>query len=114
VDLATPDGDGIPIEERAAKEVLLVRGVAIAPMETDVRNPSFDVTPAELITGIVTDEGVIRAPYGEGLAAAVARRDLRRSQTPGFHALWKATAPSADEGPAAEAPAADVPAAVES
>ena len=80
VDLATPDGDAIPIEERAAKEVLFVRGVPIAPMETEVRNPSFDVTPADLITGIVTDEGVIRAPYGEGLAEAVARRELRRSR----------------------------------
>jgi methylthioribose-1-phosphate isomerase len=112
VDLATPDGDAIPIEERAAKEVLLVRGVPIAPMETDVRNPSFDVTPSDLITGIVTDEGVIRAPYGEGLAAAVARRELRRARAPGFHALWKAaTAPSSDDAPAAAAPAGDAPAA---
>jgi methylthioribose-1-phosphate isomerase len=113
VDLATPDGEEIPIEERAAKEVLFVRGVPIAPMETEVRNPSFDVTPAELITGIVTEEGVIRAPFGEGLAAAVARRELRRAQAPGFRAFAKAaTAPSADV-PAPSADAAE-PAAVES
>ena len=84
VDLATPDGAAIPIEERKANEVLFVRGVSIAPPDTEVRNPAFDVTPAELITGIVSDEGVIRAPYHEGLAEAVARRELRRAAAPGF------------------------------
>ena len=84
VDLATPDGAGIPIEERKANEVLQFRGVRIAPPDTAVRNPSFDVTPAELITGIITDEGVVRAPYPEGLAAAVASRDERRASTPAF------------------------------
>ncbi|HUP55050.1 MAG TPA: S-methyl-5-thioribose-1-phosphate isomerase [Methylomirabilota bacterium] len=108
VDLATPNGDAIPIEERAAKEVLFVRGVPIAPMETEVRNPSFDVTPAELITGIVTEEGVVRPRYGDGLAAAVARRELRRAEAPGFRAV-STLAPAA-----APAPAADIPAAVES
>ncbi len=87
VDLATPDGSAIPIEERPAHEVLELRGVRIAPPGTEVRNPAFDVTPAELITGIVTDEGVIRAPYPEGLAEAVARRTRRRADTPGFAAL---------------------------
>jgi methylthioribose-1-phosphate isomerase len=87
VDLGTPDGDAIPIEERKANEVLFVRGVAIAPPDTDVRNPAFDVTPADLITGVVTDEGVIRPPDGEGLAEAVARRERRRAATPGFGRL---------------------------
>ncbi len=84
VDLETPDGAAIPIEERKANEVLLVRGVRIAPPDTVVRNPAFDVTPAELITGIVTDEGVIRAPYVDGLAAAVAAREARRAAAPPF------------------------------
>jgi methylthioribose-1-phosphate isomerase len=84
VDLETPDGAAIPIEERPALEVLQIRGQAIAPPRTDVRNPSFDVTPAELITGIITDEGVIRAPYVEGLAAAAAARAARREATPTF------------------------------
>jgi methylthioribose-1-phosphate isomerase len=84
VDLATPDGAAIPIEERKADEVLLVRGVRIAPPDTEVRNPSFDVTPAELITGIITDEGVVTAPYADGLAAAVASRAARRAATPSF------------------------------
>ncbi len=87
VDLATPDGTAIPIEERAAREVLELRGVRIAPPDTEVRNPAFDVTPAELITGIVTEEGVIHAPYSEGLAEAVARRERRRAETPSLAAL---------------------------
>jgi methylthioribose-1-phosphate isomerase len=86
VDLDTPDGAAIPIEERKANEVLEIRGIRIAPPDTEVRNPSFDVTPAELITGIVTDEGVVRVPFDEGLAAAVARREVRRSSTPAFGA----------------------------
>jgi methylthioribose-1-phosphate isomerase len=61
VDLTTPDGAAIPIEERDPTE-LTSRFAA--------RNPAFDVTPAELITAIVTEEGVHRAPYAESLAAA--------------------------------------------
>jgi methylthioribose-1-phosphate isomerase len=78
VDLATPVGDAIPIEERPADEVLLVRGERIAPAGTAVRNPAFDVTPAELISAIVTDEGALRPPFGPALLAAAARRDARR------------------------------------
>ncbi len=70
VDLDTTDGSGIAIEERKANEVLEIRGVRIAPQGTPVRNPAFDVTPAELITGIVTEEGVVRAPFEPGLRAA--------------------------------------------
>ncbi len=79
VDLHTPDGAAIPIEERAADEVSTIRGVRIAPLGTAVRNPSFDVTPAALITGIVTDEGVLRQPYGPALANAMASRATRRA-----------------------------------
>jgi methylthioribose-1-phosphate isomerase len=71
VDLDTADGTLIPIEERKAEEVLEVRGVRLAPAGTEVRNPAFDITPAELISGIVTEEGVIRAPFEPGLRAAV-------------------------------------------
>ncbi|HLX33909.1 MAG TPA: S-methyl-5-thioribose-1-phosphate isomerase [Candidatus Limnocylindrales bacterium] len=79
VDLGTPDGSAIPIEERPAEEVTTIRGVRIAPVGTEVFNPAFDVTPAELITGIVTDEGVVTAPYEAGLRAAVERRAARRA-----------------------------------
>jgi methylthioribose-1-phosphate isomerase len=72
VDLATPDGSAIVIEERKPEEVLEIRGVRIAPAGTSVRNPAFDVTPAELISGIVTEEGVVRAPFATGLRDATA------------------------------------------
>ena len=78
VDLETPDGGAIPIEDRAASEVTEIRGVRIAPAGTDVRNPAFDVTPAELITAIVTEEGVIEPPFADGLRAAMDRRAARR------------------------------------
>jgi methylthioribose-1-phosphate isomerase len=87
IDLETPDGAAIPIEERPGTEVVSFRGVRIAPPETDVRNPAFDVTPAELITGIVTEEGVIAPPTAAGLADAVARREHRRATTPRFSDL---------------------------
>jgi methylthioribose-1-phosphate isomerase len=83
VDLATPDGDAIPIEERPAEEVLELRGVRIAPPGTAVHNPSFDVTPAELLTGIVTEEGVLRAPFEPAFTAALERARARWAATPG-------------------------------
>jgi methylthioribose-1-phosphate isomerase len=69
VDLATPDGSRIPIEERAREEVARVGDRTVAPEGVPVWNPAFDVTPAELITGIITDRGVL-AP--SELAAATA------------------------------------------
>jgi methylthioribose-1-phosphate isomerase len=77
VDLDTPDGSGIVIEERKPEEVLEFRGVRIAPLGTQVRNPAFDVTPAELISGIVTEEGVVRAPFEPGLRAATEQAKAR-------------------------------------
>jgi methylthioribose-1-phosphate isomerase len=79
VDLATPDGRAIPIEQRPTEEVTMIRGQRIAPPGTGVRNPAFDVTPAALISGIVTDEGVLRAPFGAALELAMRRRDERRA-----------------------------------
>jgi methylthioribose-1-phosphate isomerase len=77
VDLDTPDGTTIPIEERKPDEVLEFRGVRIAPAGTSVRNPAFDITPAELITAIVTEEGVVRVPFEPGLRDAVAANRAR-------------------------------------
>jgi methylthioribose-1-phosphate isomerase len=67
VDLSCPDGTAIPIEERSAREVTSIGNVTITPEGVPVRHPAFDVTPAHLITAIITDRGVARAPLGEAL-----------------------------------------------
>ena len=67
IDMNTPAGDDIPIEDRGAAEVTAVRGAAIAPAGAPAVNPAFDVTPASLITAIVTDRRVIRLDRGETL-----------------------------------------------
>jgi methylthioribose-1-phosphate isomerase len=71
VDLATPSGAAIPIEERAADEVVAVLGTRVAPDSTEALNLAFDVTPAALVTAIVTDAGVHRPPYEASLRRAV-------------------------------------------
>jgi methylthioribose-1-phosphate isomerase len=68
VDMALPTGDGIPIEERDPAEVTCIAGVRLAPEGVPAWNPSFDVTPAALIAAIITDQGVVRPPFGPGLA----------------------------------------------
>jgi methylthioribose-1-phosphate isomerase len=82
VDLESPDGAAIPIEERPASEVTEIRGVRIAPAGTAVWNPAFDVTPAELISAIITEEGVLRAPYDGALRVAADARAARRGPLP--------------------------------
>ncbi len=67
VDFSTTTGKDIPIEERSADEVTWVRGQSIAPKNTIARHPAFDVTPSDLIAGIVTDRGVAVPPYTESL-----------------------------------------------
>jgi methylthioribose-1-phosphate isomerase len=73
VDLSLPSGDLIPIEERGSEEVLAleVDGVRVAPPGAKARNPAFDVTPNRLITGIITENGVVYPPFGENLPEAV-------------------------------------------
>jgi methylthioribose-1-phosphate isomerase len=68
IDLATPDGDAIEIEQRDPDEVRRLAGRETAPTGVDVFNPAFDVTPARFVAAIVTERGVIRAPLSEGLA----------------------------------------------
>ena len=67
IDMATPSGDQIPIEERAAREVTHFNGRQITPSGVDIANPAFDVTPARYVTAIITELGVLRAPYTEAL-----------------------------------------------
>jgi methylthioribose-1-phosphate isomerase len=70
IDLKTPDGSHIPIEERSAKEVTHVAGSQLAPAGALVWNPAFDVTPHRFIAGIITERGIFRPPYIESLASA--------------------------------------------
>lgn len=65
VDLSIPDGSHIRIEERDPEEVRGFGGTRTAPAEAAVFNPAFDVTPASLVSAIVTERGVVRPPYGE-------------------------------------------------
>src|SRR5271166_2484402 len=74
VDLNTPDGSKIPIEQRASTEVTHLAGKQIAPDAVRVENPAFDVTPSKYVTAIITERGVARAPYEESLAGLVAGR----------------------------------------
>src|ERR1700726_3793582 len=67
VDFETPDGSGIPIEQRDGKEVTHIAGRQMVPDGVEVENPAFDVTPAKYVTAIVTERGIARAPYGEAL-----------------------------------------------
>jgi methylthioribose-1-phosphate isomerase len=69
VDLATPRGGAIPIEERESEEVVTIAGQRIAPVGVRARYPAFDVTPAALVSAIVTERGVVRAPFDAGLRA---------------------------------------------
>ena len=67
VDLNCPTGDDIPIEEREPREITHVRDIQLAPEGIGVSNYAFDVTPNELVTAIITEKGVARAPYTESL-----------------------------------------------
>jgi methylthioribose-1-phosphate isomerase len=71
IDLATPDGSGIPIEERDQKEVTHVGTTRMTPQAAKTRNPAFDVTPHQYVTGIITEKGIARPPYAQSLAALV-------------------------------------------
>jgi methylthioribose-1-phosphate isomerase len=70
IDLNTPDGASIPIEERNSREVSHLGGSQLTPDGALIRNPAFDVTPCKLITGIITERGIFRAPYTESLKRA--------------------------------------------
>jgi len=69
LDLSLSSGKEIPIEERSAGEVVSINGTRVAPQGIDVGHPAFDITPNELVAGIVTDKGVAYPPYTESLKA---------------------------------------------
>jgi len=78
VDLETPDGSKIPIEQRNPAEVTTIAGKRMTPDGVQIENPAFDVTPAKLVTAIVTERGIARAPYEKSLAALVLPEVVRR------------------------------------
>ena len=67
IDLSLPSGEHIPIEQRDGREISEGLGRVTAPPDVGLYNPAFDVTPAELVTAIITEKGVVRPPYGERL-----------------------------------------------
>jgi len=82
VDLETPDGSKIPIEQRNPAEVTHMAGKAVTPPGVQIENPAFDVTPAKYVTAIVTERGIARAPFEQSLARLVGE-DIHQSATDG-------------------------------
>ena len=70
IDLSTPDGDQIPIEERDQREVSHLGSSQMTPVGAKIRNPAFDVTPHRYITGIITERGILHPPYADSLKQA--------------------------------------------
>jgi methylthioribose-1-phosphate isomerase len=73
IDPALASGAEIPIEQRSPDEVTHIQGAAVAPEGTTAANPAFDVTPNRYITAIITEGGIIRQPFGEGIKKLVGR-----------------------------------------
>jgi methylthioribose-1-phosphate isomerase len=80
IDLNTPEGSLIPIEERNAREVTHVGSTRMTPEGAKIRNPAFDVTPAKYVTAIITERGIARPPYEQSLAQLVASLPARTSE----------------------------------
>jgi methylthioribose-1-phosphate isomerase len=80
VDLATPDGAHIPIEERASTEVTHLAGKQIAPTDVRVENPAFDVTPNKYVTAIITERGVAKPDYSKSLRELAEREAVATSR----------------------------------
>ena len=73
IDVSLPSGEDIPIEERGPDEVTGFHGVRTAPEGCQAANPAFDVTPHTYITAIITERGIMREPFGEGIGAVMVR-----------------------------------------
>jgi methylthioribose-1-phosphate isomerase len=78
IDLATPDGGHIPIEQRSTEEITHLGGVAIAPQGVSAAHPAFDMTPQHLVTAIITERGVVYPPYQQTLRPVVEAAERRR------------------------------------
>jgi methylthioribose-1-phosphate isomerase len=75
VDLACPDGNSIPIEQRDVREVTHIAGKQMVPDGVSIENPAFDVTPAKYVAAIITERGLARAPYDESLRKLLGAED---------------------------------------
>jgi len=67
IDIETRDGDMIPVEERGPEEIIRIGGRLIGPPGIKALNPAFDITPARYVTAIITERGIVKAPYGTGI-----------------------------------------------
>lgn len=74
LDLSLTSGDEIPIEERSAEEVVNINKKRIAPEDIDVAHPAFDITPNELVTAIITEQGIAHPPFTESLKAMAQKK----------------------------------------
>lgn len=101
IDPAVADADDLTIEDASASLLLMVRGMRIAPEGVHIRNPVTDIVPASLVTAIVTDEGVLRAPWETSLAAAVEQSSARRMAARGFREMVEARERAAAQAAAA-------------
>lgn len=81
IDLKTPTGTDIPIEERSPDEIRRIGNNWVAPQESPVFNPAFDITPAELISGIVTEKGIVYPPFKENLKQLFEKTPLLKEVT---------------------------------
>jgi methylthioribose-1-phosphate isomerase len=79
IDFSLKTGAAIPIEERKSEEITYFRGVSSAPKGTKVYNPAFDVTPAQYITAIITEKGILKKPYRVSIARARMHKGEKRS-----------------------------------
>ena len=80
IDLATPDGSGIPIEERDAREITHLGALQLTPDGAKVWNPAFDVPPARFVAGIITERGICRPPFTESLKDVCSQKSEVKSQ----------------------------------
>jgi methylthioribose-1-phosphate isomerase len=76
IDLETATGAGIPIEQRDPREVTHSNGKQMTPDGVGIENPAFDVTPAKYIAAIITERGVLRAPFTESIRTMAASEEL--------------------------------------
>ena len=79
IDLETPDGSKIPIEQRNSREVTHIAGKQMVPDGVEIENPAFDVTPAKYVTAIITERGIARAPYEQSLRGLAEQVGVRAS-----------------------------------